>query len=413
MDYRHRFLEQTISEYLKIFPVLTITGARQTGKSTLLKHAFSRDWDYFSFDEAGLAQAMGDDPDLFIKNRRRNFIIDEAQKLPKIFPAVKHAVDTNPSRKIILSGSANFLLLEQVTESLAGRAGVLNLYPFSYSEILEKNAPVLINSMGTLDSMRALLDAIPVVREADYGSLIMQGGYPRVLDLPDDSSRAIWFENYRTTYLERDLRGLGQVANLSDFQKYYEMLAYQAGSLLNLSEIGRDIGITTNTSKKFLSILLSSFQYFLLEPYFININKRLVKRPKVYNGDTGLGCFLMKYRGRDELEKSGRFGKYFENWVIAEILKQISFGDRRMKPYFWRTSNGAEVDLVLEYGDRLLPFEIKSSSVIRKESLRGLSQFMHELSSRKDVPFGIVLYGGTEIFQIAEKIVAIPAASIL
>jgi len=411
MVYKERHIKKRVLECLDVFPIITLTGCRQSGKSTFLKHNFSNNWRYYSLDQRGLLERVESDPDLFVSSQKENFIIDEAQKCPSLFHAIKYLVDNGYPYKIILSGSANFLLLSKVTETLAGRTGILDLYPFSYSEINETTlSPFLCNIIkNNIDS----LEKININKKVDILSHIFYGGLPKLFELKTDRQKWLWLENYRTTYLERDLRDLEQVASISDFQKYYTMLAFQTGNLLNYSNIGSDIGINTHTSKKYFSILNASYQYFTLQPYYSRIKKRLIRTPKVYIWDTGLGNFLQGYSRKEDLTNSGRFGSIFENWIIAELFKQKSFMDEQCNFFYFRTSNGAEVDLVIEHGNSLIPIEIKHSISLKKEELRGIDSFMESFSGIKNVPYGIILYMGENIQYIKKNILAIPVQSIL
>jgi len=408
MKYKRREIENKIKQYLEIFPVVSLTGSRQSGKSTLLKNTFTKGWKYYSLDEIGLHETILNDPDLFLSNQKSNFIIDEAQKLPQIFHAIKCVVDQGYPFKIILSGSANFLLLSQITESLAGRVGVIELYPFSYPEITQTPPSDFLTKLFKINNISVFPTELTVKPLEDLNSYIFYGGYPKIIELNSHQSKSIWFENYRTTYMEKDLRSLTQVANIRDFQRYYEMLAYQVGNLINFSNIARDLGISTNTSKKFFSILNSSYQYFAMQPFYVNINKRLIKTPKVYSYDTGLCNFFLKYRNNDELINSGKWGNIFENWVIVELMKQNTMLNENINFSFWRTFNGAEIDLILEYGQKIIPIEIKTTSNLRKESFKSLTIFMEDLEPTKKIPFGIILYTGERVYQVSNNIIALP-----
>lgn len=410
MHYKHRYVETKISKYIEIFPVIALTGSRQAGKSTMLKHMFSDGWEYFTLDERSSLEMMREDPDRFFKRYDGNIIVDEAQKLPEIFSAVKFSVDSGRKGTIILSGSANFLLIRRVSESLAGRVGIVELYPYMPGELYEKPPSSFLDTVFRARSCEQLLESFKI-EHIPFDSLVFNGGYPKVWEFDNRESRMIWFENFRTTFLERDLRDLSQVASLSDFQRYYEMLAYQVGGLINFSEVGRDIGVTTNTSKKYMSILNSAYQYFLLQPYYSNIGKRLVKRPKIFGVDTGFINFLLRYDSEREMQNSGKYGNILENWVILEIYKQSLLLMQKPGFYFWRTGNGAEVDLVLDVGKKIIPFEIKASELIKKESIKGLRMFLEDYQNR--APWGIVLYAGDRVYMPAENIIALPIEVII
>ncbi|MBU1122673.1 MAG: ATP-binding protein [Candidatus Omnitrophica bacterium] len=409
MKYIHRQIEGKLKKYVEQFPVIVLTGARQAGKSTLLKQLFKgENWEYVNFDQRGILERVKADPDLFVKDISSNIIIDEAQKVPELFHSIKWRVDEGLKYKIILSGSANFQLLNKVTETLAGRAGVLDLFSFTLSEKHKGN-----NILELLFSSKDILkvaDKIKTSRfiyDEEIFQHILWGGYPKLCEYKDIESRINWLENYRTTYIERDLRDLTQVADISDFQRFYQMLAFQVGNILNLSNLANDIGVTVPTCKKYSQILQASYQYFLLKPYHLNIRKRLIKSSKIYSWDMGLCNYFLGNTSIKELKESGKLGNIFENYVISEIEKQNSFLIRKSNMYFWRTANGAEVDLVIERGEDIIPIEIKSGVKISNNSIRGLSDFM-KLKISKRILFGIVFYRGDKIYRLTDNILAVP-----
>lgn len=409
MKYIKRHLEEKIVKYVNQFPVIVVTGARQSGKSTLLNHLFKdKDWEYINFDQRGILERVKSDPDLFVKDISSNIIIDEAQKVPELFHSIKWRIDEGLKYKIILSGSANFQLLHKVTETLAGRAGVLELFPLTLNEKYRlKNILELFFSSRDIKKIVNKINDYKTIEDEFLFSHILWGGYPKPLQYKNKEQKLNWFENYRTTYIERDLRDLTQVADISDFQRFYQILAFQVGNILNLSNISNDIGVTVPTCKKYLQILEASYQYFLLKPYHLNIHKRLIKSPKIYTWDTGLCNFFLGNNSIKQLKESGKFGNIFENCVISEIMKQNSLLPYRCNTYFWRTSNGAEIDLIIERGLDLIPIEIKSNIKISDISIRGLIDFM-KLKISKRILFGIVFYRGDKILRISDKILAIP-----
>ncbi|MBU1121444.1 MAG: ATP-binding protein [Candidatus Omnitrophica bacterium] len=409
MKYIHRQIEGKLKKYVEQFPVVVLTGARQAGKSTLLKQLFKgENWEYVSFDQRGILERVKADPDLFVRDISSNIIIDEAQKVPELFHSIKWRVDEGLKYKIILSGSANFQLLNKVTETLAGRAGVLDLFPFSISEKYDGN-----NILEILFSSKDILKAADKIKSSGFiydeeiFHHVLWGGYPKLIEYKDSESRINWLENYRTTYIERDLRDLTQVANISDFQRFYQMLAFQVGNILNLSNLANDIGVTVPTCKKYFQILEASYQYFILKPYHLNIRKRLIKSPKIYSWDTGLCNYFLGNTSIKELKGKGTFGNIFENYVMSEIAKQNSFLVRKSNMYFWRTANGAEVDLIMERGEDIIPVEIKSSVKLSDNSLRGLFDFM-KLKTTKRISLGIVFYRGDKIYRLTDNVLAVP-----
>lgn len=409
MPYLKRALEAKLIRYASEFPVVVLTGCRQAGKSTLLNHLFTEKWEYINFDERGVLERAIRDPDLFVKNFTSNVILDEVQKAPSLFHSIKWIVDRGTPHKIILSGSANFHLMGEVTETLAGRAGILELYPLSLAEL--EGRPPLIQWMSLSPDVDHLFQSLRKLKPASDAVVldrIYWGGFPKLSQLHRDQEKRDWFESYRTTYLERDLRNLAQVGDLGDFQKLYQLLAFQTGGLLNLSNLANEIGISVPTCKKYVRILETSYQYFLLKPFYANMRKRLVKSPKAYLTDTGLGIFLTEVDSVRELNLSGKLGRFFENWVVAELIKNNSILDRKLQTSFWRTSSGLEVDLLLETGKHLFPLEIKSALKIEDSSIRGLVELM-KLDLRKTIPFGLVIYRGEEVIKLRENILAVPA----
>ena len=409
MKYVTRYIEYKIKTYLKQFPVILLTGPRQSGKSTLLKHLFNTDkWSYISLDQRGTVERIKSDPDLFAKDIHSNIIVDEAQKIPDLFESIKWRVDKGMKHKVILSGSANFQLMQQVSESLAGRAGIIRLYPFTLSE--KYNRHNILELILDASNIKELIKKLKMNKPLDDKTIfknILWGGYPKLIEYKTNDLIINWFENYLTTYIERDLRDLAQVADLSDFQKFYKILSFQSGELTNLNSIANNIGVTVPTCKKYLQILEISYQYFRLNPYHINIRKRLIKTPKIYNWDTGILNFLIENESETQLLNSNKWGNILENFIITEIMKQNSFLKKKRNMYFWRTSNGAEIDLIIEHQDKLIPIEIKSGVKITNNNIRGLKDFI-ELKINKNIPFGIIFYRGEDICRYTENILLIP-----
>ena len=409
MRYIHRYIESKIKEYVKQFPVVVLTGPRQAGKSTLLKYLFKgKDWEYVNLDQRGVLERVKDDPDLFVKDIRSNIVIDEAQKAPDIFHSIKWKVDEGMKHKVILSGSANFQLLHKVTETLAGRVGILELLPLGLVEKYKRPGilALLLNS-SNIEGINKRIDKSSHIEDGDLHQHFLWGGYPKLLEYRANEFKLNWLENYRTSYIERDLRDLAQVAEISDFQRFYQMLAFQIGELLNLSNLANEIGISVPTCKKYFQILEASYQYFLLRPYHLNVRKRLIRSPKTYIWDTGICNYFLGNNSVRQLINSSKWGNMFENCVISEFMKQNTFLSKKADMYFWRTSNGAEVDLIIERGRVLIPVEIKSAMKISPVSIRGLLDFM-KLNTNRQIPFGVVLYRGEKVFRLSESIVAIP-----
>lgn len=349
------------------YPVVTLTGPRQSGKTTLVKAVFP-DWRYVSLEEPDVREFALTDPRGFIAAYSENTIIDEAQRTPDLFSYIQTHVDEIRREGVyVLTGSFNFGLMEGISQSLAGRVAILELLPFSFSE---------------LDRAERL----PVSIE----ELMYTGCYPRIYDRNLDPHE--WYANYVTTYLERDVRQVKNVTNLSVFQRFLKMCAARSGQILNLSALGDDCGITHNTAKSWLSVLEAGYIVYLLKPHHKNFNKRLIKSPKLYFYDTGLLSYLLGVPSSQVLTTHASRGHVFETWVVSEILKGRIHRGLRENIYFWRDSAGHEIDCIVDQGDRLIPFEIKSGKTVSPDLLKGL-RFWSKIS-KTDGSKMYVVYAG-------------------
>lgn len=413
MAYKHRLIEPKISKLFEIFPIVSITGPRQSGKSTLIQHFTSKQkekWQYISLDDREALLKIKEDPTLFAKSIKSNIAIDEAQKAPELFHSLKQVVDQKIPYKIILSGSANFLLLKSISESLAGRVGLLELEPFSVAEAYGLQTNKLVSKIiasSSIDELHSNLVKLQSKQISDEQLLdfILYGGLPKVHELKPDQ-KWVWFAQYISTYIERDLRDLSQIANLDAFQKVYKLFAFQTAQLLNMSHIASDIGIDSKTVAHYLSILESSYQCLRLPAYFSKQRKQVIKSPKVFYMDTGLVNYHQKNTDMDSMLNRGAWGNILETFVYGELYKEIKDMQMPASLYFWRTNNGAEVDFVVEYGSKLYPIEIKSAAQVNPVELRGLESFM-EAESKK-VDFGIVIHRTDKVQFLKKNILAIP-----
>lgn len=332
------------------FPVISLTGPRQSGKTTLVKELFP-DHAYVNLEHPDARFAARHAPKNLLEHGKKGVVIDEAQYLGDIFSYIQVAADERQrSGEFILTGSQNFLLMEKITQSLAGRVAILNLLPFAQKELQNTDF-----KKNTLD---------------EY---IFNGFFPRLYDKqiePED-----FYPSYIQTYLERDVRQLVNVVDLEAFQRFLLLCAGRTGQMFNQSEVGGLAGIDQKTVIRWLSILKTSFQVFTLPPYFENFNKRIVKAPKLYFYDTGIACSLLGIRSADQLRTHFAYGALFENYVIVEMLKQ--FHNRGIRPafYFWRDQSGNEIDLLIESGGQRYPIELKSSQVLQTDFFKGLSRF--------------------------------------
>lgn len=345
--YLNRNIEQQIIEYISIFSVVGLTGPRQSGKSTLLKNLLPN-YRYITFDDARLRQFYYDDPTGFLNEYNSNVIFDEVQKVPEIFESIKILVDENRSQygRFILTGSSQFTLIKKITESLAGRIGLLSLLPFQLNEIPKGNQEVSI----------------------------WRGTYPELV-VRNYRGFEAWFSSYITTYIERDVRDLLQVGDLRDFHKLIELLAANCTQILNMSSLARDLGVTVQTVKRWLSILEASYIIFLLPSYFNNFGKRIIKAPKLYFWDTGLVSFITGITSNQLFEKGPMAGELFENFIIADIYKNILHHAKNAELYFLKTSHGQEIDLIIDYKNHLELIEIKLSATPNPKMIKVLKEF--------------------------------------
>ena len=340
MKYISRSIEPHIQKAARQFPAVAVIGARQTGKSTMLRHVFPKH-NYITFDDPDVLFTAKTDPALFTANLIPPIIIDELQYAPEILPYIKIQIDNNQKNgAYILTGSQIFTLMSGLTETLAGRIALFELWAFSYSE----------------------LNKIPHSPRSCYRQ-IFKGFYPRPNVQTTDLR--LFYGSYIATYIERDVRQVQNVKDISTFQVFLQQLAARAGQLLNIQDIVRDCGIAHATAKSWLSILEASRIVYLLRPYFQNITKRIVKMPKLYFTDTGLLTYLLKYHDAETLMSGPSAGAVFENMVIIDVLKTLSNTGSGADIYFYRDSNKNEVDLIVNKGREFDLYEIKSGKTVK------------------------------------------------
>lgn len=357
MKYIPRKIEAALFAALDSFPAILITGPRQAGKSTLLMHVL-KDYRYISFDDPIIRKAATDDPELFLSENPAPLIIDEIQYVPEIFSHLKLRIDKNRHTygQYILTGSQTFHLMKGVTESLAGRIAIFQLYPFCWSEIQSE--------------------------DVDLTKRMIEGFYPEFFINPGLVPNR-WFGSYLNSYIERDVRNLKAISDLNRFQTFIQLLAYRCGQLLNLSEVCKECGISQTTAKDWLSILESTYVVYILRPYFKNHTKRLVKSPKIYFVDTGLLCYLLGIDSQEQLQKSPFRGHVFENMVILDFVKSFAYDSALTHFNFYRTANGVEVDLLIERKGALYAFEIKYTQMPSSDQIQPLKLFMNEHTVEK------------------------------
>lgn len=363
-----RHLSRHLRRDAGYYPIVTLTGPRQSGKTTLARATFP-DYAYVSLEDFDHREFAVEDPRGFLARYPESVIIDEAQRAPELFSYLQTAVDEKdqPGR-FILTGSQNLLLMERISQSLAGRSSILHLLPLSRSELERQEPPSTDNPLEIFANSTSALDC---------WKMIHNGFYPRLHErgIPPE----IWLKDYLRTYVERDVRSLVNVGDHETFERFLRLCAGRTGQLLNFAALGSDAGIAADTARRWISVLKTSFLVFLLRPHHENFNKRLIKSPKLYFYDTGLACALLGIRTKDQLFTHPLRGALFENMVVSEVVKAYTH-DRREPPIsFWRDRTGHEVDLLLEEAGKLYPVEMKSGSTVKGSHLEGL-QFWHRLT---------------------------------
>lgn len=401
MKYIKRNIEKVLNKQEKMFKVLLITGARQVGKTTMLKNIKS-DIKYITFDDMILTQMAKEDPSLFLKSNEPPIIMDEVQYVPEIFRNIKMLIDNSEKKaQYYLTGSQKFNLMKDVTESLAGRVGILNLLGLSLREIKEADfdKPFMPNMEYILDREKFNID----VKYKEIWEIIYKGQMPAVYEKDADSE--IFYAMYVSTYIERDVRNLAQVGDTILFLEFMTALATRIGQLLNLNSIATEIGITVPTANRWLGVLEASNIIYILEPYYNNIMKRAVKTPKVYFLDTGLAAYLSKWKTVDSLETGNMSGNFFENYVIVEIIKSYyNSGELRPPVYFYRDKEKKEIDLIIEQSGKLYPIEIKKTA---KPTIDMIANFK-VLEKVKEVGEGAVICMYDKVINLDEKNIVIP-----
>lgn len=362
-----RDITSKIRELFKSFPIVSVTGPRQAGKTTLLRHLFP-DKAYMSLEDPDIRLLALNDPRAFLNRFPDGALLDEIQRIPDLFSYLQSIVDESGQNGLfVLSGSQSFLLHDKISQSLAGRTAIMKLLPFN------------LNELKHTDSANAELNHI-----------LFTGGYPRIYDKkisPQD-----FFPNYIQTYIERDVRSLQNIQNLDTFSRFLKFVAGRVGKLLNMNSLANDCGITVNTVKAWLSILEASYIITFLRPHYANYNKRLIKAPKLYFYDTGLVCYLLGIEKAEQLETHYLRGELFENFVISELIKYRYNLGRSPNIYFWQDHKGLEIDCLIEKSDRLIAIEIKSGVTVSLDYFKNQLHWNKISGTKPDNNF--VVYAG-------------------
>lgn len=365
----YRSLEKEISRLIKHFPVITITGPRQSGKTTLCREMFP-EYTYVNLEDPVTRAQVIADPRKFFDLYSVGLVIDEVHNYPELFSFIQVIVDQAPDRRFILTGSSNFALLEKVTQSLAGRTAILTLLPLSLHELGDR------------------------ITDISADTLILNGGYPAIWS--KDFPRADLYKNYYFTYIERDVRQLINVKDINTFQTFIRLSAGRVGTEFNASGLGGEVGTTVKTIQSWLSVLKASYIAYTLPPYYENIGKRLVKSPKLYFYDTGLVCYLLGIENEQQLSVHPLRGQIFENMVINEAVKNRLNRAKDPNLYFYRDQSQKEVDLIYQTGYQLQAYEIKSGQSYHKEYYKGIN-YLKDLFGERLTRSALIYDGKDEI----------------
>jgi len=400
-QYIKRSLEPVLKKAASEFPVVVLTGPRQSGKTTLLRHQFGKRYGYVSLEPPDVRLSAVEDPRGFLEAYPPPVIFDEVQYAPDLLPYVKERIDSNRAHagQYVLTGSQNLLLVERITESLAGRAAMLRLLPMSRREVDGRPQAAL-----PWEVKRRVSSEKKTTYETIWRSFL-RGGYPELVANPRRDIN-LWHASYVQTYLERDVRTIRQVGDLSQFQSFLRALAARSAQLLNLTDLAKDLGVAVNTAKLWLSVLEATYQVIVLRPYFANVGKRLVKTPKVYFTDVGTLCYLMGLKDPQHAASGPMGGPIMETAVVSEIVRTLTHRGIDPQVYFWRTSTGIEVDIVIETAGKLIPVEVKLSATPRPTMASSIQRFREDLGD-KALP-GFVVHSGDIRLPLGSDVIALP-----
>jgi len=364
--YIQREIEKTIKPLFKQYPVITVIGPRQSGKTTSLRNIFPKA-DYVSLEDIDNREFASQDPRGFLKTHNKVTIIDEVQRVPNLLSYLQTEVDLrNKAGQYVLSGSQNLLISEVISQSLAGRSAIIKLLPFSLNELNETD-----------------------IKKPGFDDYLFTGFYPRIYDMKLNPTT--WYSNYVQTYIEKDVRQIKNISDLNTFQKFLKICAGRTGQILNLSTLSAEIGVSHHTIKSWLSILEASFIIYFLKPYHTNYNKRIIKNPKLYFYDTGLASYLLGINSVKQINTHYNAGALFENLIISELVKNHYNKNKEPNLYYWRDKTGHEIDCIVE-SDKSSIIEIKSSATINEHFFSNLEYF--RTLSDKFKP--ILVYGGDQ-----------------
>ncbi len=393
--YLKRNLSEYLKKYLTKYPIVSVTGPRQSGKTTLTQKTCPN-YKYVSLEEPDKLEFATEDPRAFLETYQEHVIFDEVQQAPKLFSYLQSNVDKNskPGR-FILTGSQQFLLNQKISQTLAGRIARLTLLPLSFAELCQRPSQKFWHTEKL---------SKPSHPEITLYRCLASGLYPRLYEYNLEPEQ--FFRDYIATYITRDLQQLLHVGDLRSFQSFLRSLAGRCGQRVNLTSLGNDLGLSHTTIKRWLSVLEASYIILLLEPYYNNFNKRLVKSPKIYFLDTGLLCYLLRVSSEEELPNHPHIGGIFESFAVTELIKSYHHHDHEPPLYFWQERSGQEIDILIDKGKSLLyPIEIKAAQTLSQKFFNNLEYWLNIKNNPQKS--GCLIYGGNE-WQKRNNIHVIP-----
>ena len=390
----NRTILKDLQEALAVFPVVLLCGARQVGKSTLVLSLCEH---YITLDDITQLDGARADPKRFIQDLPRPIVIDEIQKAPELLPAIKEEVDRKRKNgDFLLTGSANLLGYKKVTESLAGRMGVMELLPLSCREMANRADANLADDLFSAEW--------PNNKTPQSGNLLLdsllQGGYPELQRIHTQRGRNLWFSSYVSTYIERDVRDIGELRHIDRFIHLLNILAPRSATLLNKAELSRTAGIEQKTLTNYLSLLEMVFQIKRIQPYSANLGKRFVKSPKLFFTDSGVLCHLLGLNSKETLRNSSHYGAILETFVFTELLKAVQYSESPTRLWHYRTSDQHEIDLLIERDGKVIPVEIKAAKTVRKKDFKHIEDLQSRNSTVKN---GVIFYQGEQLVPFGKN----------